>query len=158
MKHRRNLRGCGSVATLIVMPAVSTEVVDAPGPTRSPILIVLAAWLIPGSGHFLLGCRNRGLIVFTTVLIAFLVGVLMRGPFFNPSGNGDLLSRLIQYGGFIGDLASGLPYILASFLGYGPPDQPTHSVDYGSKFLVSAGLMNVLAMVDAWEIARGEKD
>jgi hypothetical protein len=140
------------------MPAVSTEVVDAPGPTRSPILTVLAAWLIPGAGHFMLGRRNRGLIVFATVVIAFLLGVLMRGPFFAPGGNGDLLSRLIQYGGFIGDLANGLPFILASFLGYAPPDQATHAADYGSKFIVSAGLMNVLAMVDAWEIARGEKD
>ncbi len=82
----------------------------------------------------------------------------MRGPMFQPGGNGDVLSKLIQFGGFLGDLASGLFYFLAVWLGYAAPDQAGHTPDYGSKFLVAAGLLNILAVVDAYEIATHEKD
>lgn len=82
----------------------------------------------------------------------------MRGPLFQPTGSGEVLSRVIQYGGFIGDLASGLFYFLAVWLGYGPPDQAGHDADYGSKFLVVAGLLNILGMVDAYEIATKQKE
>lgn len=127
-------------------------------PVRSPILVVASAWLVPGAGHFLVGRKGRAAIIFATVTFTFLIGVLMRGPMFQPTGTGDLLSRLIQTAGFVGDLASGLLYFAATLLGYGPPDQATHVSDYGSKFLVAAGLLNVLAMVDAYEIATRQKD
>jgi len=139
------------------MPSVSASS-DSSTPARSPLFVTGLAWLIPGSGHLLLGRRGRGAIVFGTVLAAFLIGVLMRGPMFHPSGNGDLLSRLIQVGGFIGDIAAGLPYFLSVWLGYGPPDVAGHTADYGSKFLVAAGLLNILGMVDAYEIATRQKD
>ena len=146
-------------------------------PVRSPLLVILSSWLIPGSGHLMLGRRGRGLIILATVLAAFGLGLLMRGSLFVPGGNGfetngrgalvatvqlpvqtDVLSRLIQYGGFIGDVASGLPYVLSSMFGYSQPDQAGPSSDYGSKFLVAAGLLNILAIVDAYEIATRQKD
>ena len=158
------------------MPATPATI-SAPVPARSPLLTILTAWLIPGAGHFLLGRRGRGAIIFGTVLLAFLVGILMHGSMFVPGGNGfevngagtltatsqvsgggDVLSKLIQYGGFVGDAAAGLLYFLASFLGYAAPDQAGHTSDYGSKFLVSAGLLNILAIVDAYEIATRQKD
>ena len=139
------------------MPAVSVDK-PAAAPVRSPFLVVLAAWLVPGAGHFILGRKGRAAVVFATVLVTFLVGAMMRGPMFQPSGSGDLLSRLIQTAGFVGDLASGLLYFAATLLGYGPPDQATHLADYGSKFLVAAGLLNVLAIVDAYEITTRQKD
>ncbi|HZQ50709.1 MAG TPA: DUF6677 family protein [Bryobacteraceae bacterium] len=139
------------------MPA-NTSTAGNAVPARSPWLTVALAWLIPGSGHFLLGRRGRAIIFFVTVAVAFLIGVLMRGPLFQPSGSGEVLSRLIQYGGFIGNLACGLFYFLAVWLGYGPPDQAGHDPDYGSKFLVAAGLLNILGMVDAYEIATKQKD
>ena len=57
-----------------------------------------------------------------------------------------------------GDLASGLFYFAASFLGYGPPDVAGYSPDYGSKFIVAAGLLNILAIVDAYEICTRQKE
>ncbi len=143
------------------MPPASTHAADAPAseaPIRSPWLTVIAAWLVPGAGHFLLGRKGRAAIVFCTVLISFVVGILMRGPMFQPSGGGDVLTRLIEAAGFVGDLAAGGAYFLAIALGYGPPDQASHTADYGSKFLVAAGLLNILAMVDAYEIATREKE
>ncbi len=144
------------------MPATSTPVsaktVAKPAPLRSPWLVVAAAWLVPGAGHLLLGRKGRAAIIFGVVTIAFVVGALARGPLFQPSSAGDVLSRLIQLAGFIGDLATGLFYFIAVALGFSPPDQPTHTADYGSKFLVTAGLLNILAMVDAYEIATRQKD
>jgi hypothetical protein len=138
------------------MQATSPSATESPR-VRSPYLILALAWLIPGSGHFLLGRRGRGAIIFATVVLSFTLGLLMRGPLFQPGGV-DLLSRLIQFGGFIGDLASGLLYFIAIWLGYSQPDIAGHTPDYGSKFLVAAGLFNILAMVDAYEIATKEKD
>jgi hypothetical protein len=135
-----------------------TTSLNSPAHARSPLLIAALAWLIPGSGHLLLHRRWRGAIIFAAVLTSFALGVLLRGPIFHPTASGDLLSRLIQLGGFIGDLAAGLPYFLAVALGYGPPDMAGHDPDYGSKFLVAAGLLNILGMVDAYEIATDQKD
>ena len=127
-------------------------------PTRSPLLVIVLAWLVPGSGHLLLGRRGRGALIFLTVLISFGIGLLMRGPMFQPGSTGDILSRAIQYGGFLGDVAAGLLYFLTVWLGYTAPDQAGHMADYGSKFLVAAGLLNILAIVDAYEIATQQKD
>jgi hypothetical protein len=87
----------------------------------------------------------------------FVCGLLMRGAMFQPQG-GDLLTVLINYGGFVGNVASGLLYLLTVWFGYAQPDVAGHVHDYGTKFLVTAGLLNVLAMVDAFEIATGRKD
>jgi hypothetical protein len=87
----------------------------------------------------------------------FLCGLMMRGAMFQPQ-SGDILTILINTGGFIGDLASGILYLLSVWLGYAQPDVAGHVHDYGTKFLVTAGLLNVLAMVDTFEIASGKKD
>jgi hypothetical protein len=141
------------------MPANTTASATAAAPLRSPFLVVALGWLIPGAGHFLLGRRGRAAIILGAVVVPFVAGLLMRGPLFQPGdASVDVLSRVIQYGGFIGDLASGILYIGAKAFGYGPPDIAAHAADYGSKFIVAAGLLNVLAMVDAYEIATRQKD
>ncbi len=139
------------------MPA-SPVTATQEAPLRSPWLTVILAWLVPGAGHFLLGRKGRGAIIFCSVLLAFTVGLLMRGPMFLPTSTGDVLSRLIQFAGFIGDLANGVLYFIAMGLGYWPPDQATHLADYGSKLIVAGGVLNVLGMVDAYEIATRQKD
>ena len=118
--------------------------------------VVLLAWLVPGGGHFLLKRPARGAILGGSVALVFLLGLMMRGTLFQPEG-GDLLTMVIYYGGFIGDLLAGILYVLTVWLGYSQPDMPGHVHDYGTKFLVTAGLLNILAMVDAYEIAGGRK-
>ncbi|MEP7364653.1 MAG: DUF6677 family protein [Acidobacteriota bacterium] len=118
---------------------------------------VALGWLIPGGGHFLLGKRMRGGLLFGAVTLSFVVGMLMHGYMFEWQ-TGDLFTTLIYCGGYIANLASGVPYLFAKWLGYSEPDMAGHVVDYGTKFLVCAGLMNILAMVDAFEIATGKKD
>ena len=133
-----------------------TAAAPAP-PSRSWLAPVGLAWFIPGGGHFLLKRPGRGGLILLSVAAMFLLGLMMRGAMFQPQ-TGDLLTTVIYTGGFIGDLASGLLYFLATWLGYNQPDMAGHVHDYGTKFLVAAGLLNILAMVDAYEIAMGRKD
>jgi hypothetical protein len=121
------------------------------------ILPVLAGWIIPGGGHFLLKKTGRGALILASVLLMFLFGMFMRGAMFAPE-KGDMLTTLISYGGFLADLASGALYFAASLFGYAQPDLAGAVHDYGTKFLVTAGLLNILAITDAYEIAVGKKD
>jgi len=118
---------------------------------------VVLAWLIPGGGHFLLKRPGRGAVVGISVALVFLLGLMMRGALFQPQ-SGDLLTMVIYYGGFIWDLLAGALYFLTVWLGYSQPDMAGHVHDYGTKFLVAAGLLNLLGMVDAFEIATRRKD
>jgi TM2 domain-containing membrane protein YozV len=118
---------------------------------------VALGWLVPGGGHLLLKRTGRGLLLGASITGMFVCGLLMRGAMFQPQ-SGDLLTTLINTGGFIGDVCSGILYLLTSWLGYAQADMAGAVHDYGTKFLVTAGLLNVLAMVDAFEIAAGRKD
>lgn len=118
---------------------------------------VALGWLVPGGGHLLLKRNGRGLLLLVTITAMFLCGLMMRGAMFQPQ-SGDLLTTLINTGGFVGDACSGILYLLTAWLGYSQPDMAGAGHDYGTKFLVTAGLLNVLAMVDAFEIAAGRKE
>ena len=72
--------------------------------------------------------------------------------------DGDLFTTVVNYGGYIGDLCSGALYFLTAWLGYEQGILPGAGPDYGTKFLVCAGLLNILAMVDVYDIATGEKE
>ena len=126
-------------------------------PLSAWVPAVALSWLIPGGGHLLLKRNGRGALLLVSVTGMFLCGLMMRGAMFQPQ-SGDLLTTIINTGGFIGDVCSGILYLLSVWLGYNQPDVAGHVHDYGTKFLVTAGLLNVLAMVDAFEIASGRKD
>lgn len=129
-------------------------------PKMAPInvwaLPVFIGWIVPGGGHFFLKRPGRGVLLLVSITLMFLLGLMMRGMMFTPQ-SGDLLTTIINYGGFIGDLASGALYLLATMFGYNQPDMAGDVHDYGTKFLVTAGLLNILAMVDAYEIAAERK-
>jgi hypothetical protein len=126
-------------------------------PLSAWVPAVALGWLIPGGGHFLLKRNGRGGLLLAAVTGMFVCGLLMRGAMFQPQ-SGDFLTILINTGGFVGDVCSGILYLLSVWLGYTQADVAGHVHDYGTKFLVTAGLLNVLAMVDAYEIAIGRKD
>jgi hypothetical protein len=135
-----------------------------PKPTKEPMPPfrawagpVALGWLIPGGGHFLLKRNGRGVLLMLSITLMYLCGLMMRGNMFQPQF-GDLLTIVINVGGFIGDLANGLLYLLTNWLGYNQPEVAGPVHDYGTKFLVTGGLLNILAMVDAFEIAAGRKN
>ncbi len=138
------------------MVAKQKTVKEPIAPVSAWAVPVLLSWVVPGGGHFFLKRRGRALMLLASVALMFFAGLAMRGAMFRPQG-GDLLTSLINYGGFLSDLATGSLYFLATTLGYSQVDMAGHVHDYGTKFLVTAGLLNILAMVDCYEIAAGRK-
>ena len=139
---------------------VETKVVEKKEPMppiQQWIGPVALGWLIPGGGHFLLKRSGRGALLAICVVVMYAFGLMMRGSLFQPQ-SGDLLTTVIYTGGFLGNVAAGLPYLLSVWFGYAQPDLAGHVHDYGTKFLVGAGLLNVLALVDVFEIAARRKD
>src|ERR1041384_579010 len=100
---------------------------------------VALGWFIPGGGHFLLKRRGRGLLLLVSVTSMFLCGLMMRGAMFQPQ-SGDLLTFLINTGGFIGDVCSGILYLLSVWLGYNQPDVAGAAAAHCAKPLVRARL------------------
>ncbi len=116
------------------------------------VRLLLMAWLVPGGGHFLQGKKNRGSILFGSIISMFLLGLLMNGEFYRGNSS-SFLHRL----GFLGEWSVGLAMPLAHFFGYSGGDPFFVSADYGTAFLVAAGMLNVLSMFDAYDIAMGRK-
>lgn len=129
------------------------EAVEAkPKPdVRRLIRLCVAAWLVPGFGHFLLGRKWRALILGTSILTMFLFGLAMRGEFFS-TGSGSYLQTL----GYFGELSVGVAMPVAKFFGYAG-DPFFVSADFGTAFLVSTGMLNILCALDAFDIAMGRK-
>ncbi len=115
------------------------------------IRLCVAAWLIPGFGHLLLGRKWRALILFTSILALYLFGIAMNGVFFSPH-SGSYLQSL----GYFGELCVGVAMPVTKFFNYSG-DPFFVSSDYGTAFLVAAGMLNVLAVLDAYDIALGRK-
>ena len=127
---------------------------DVPLAKRLPP--VLLAWLIPGAGHYYLRRKWHGAILLATITGMFLAGLLMQGRMFTPM-SGDLFTTIMTYGGYVGDVCNGLLYFVTVWFGYDQETLPGAVHDYGTKFIVCSGLLNLLAMVDAYEIASGKK-
>ena len=87
---------------------------EAVPPINTWILPVAAAWLVPGLGHFLLKKTGRGALLFASIALMFLFGLFMRGMMFTPEKGADYLTSLINYGGFVCDIASGALYLCAA--------------------------------------------
>lgn len=147
---------------MAVQPSASPSSLNPAEKENIPIIAwlwpVIAAWLVPGAGHFLLKKTGRGALIFFSVVSMFFFGLFMRGIMFTPEKGADYLTTLINYGGFLANLSAGMLYLLASMFGYSQIDMAGAVHDYGTKFLVTAGLLNILAIVDAWEIGSGQKD
>ena len=117
---------------------------------------VLLAWLIPGAGHYYLKRQWHGVLLLVTIATMFVAGLLMQGRMFTPM-SGDLFTTIMTYGGYVGDLCNGSLYFITVWLGYEQETLPGAVHDYGTKFIVCSGLLNLLAMVDVYEIASGRK-
>jgi hypothetical protein len=129
-----------------------TEVARTRFPWRALALSALA-WLIPASGHFLLGKRLRAVGFLVVIASAFSIGLHLDGNLHRVVG-GQPLSLLAT----LGAMGVGLPYFGARFgAGYaGNPEGATY--EYGTILLLSAGLMNLLLILDVWDYATGRKE
>jgi hypothetical protein len=116
------------------------------------VLLCLASWAIPGAGHLWLGRRSKGLIFLFALPLMFAIGVAIRGCLF-PFELSDPLAALAA----VADLGIGATYFIAAGLGYGGGDVRAVTYEYGNAFLVVAGLLNMLVVIDAYDVAMGRK-
>lgn len=114
-------------------------------------LPLIAGWLFPGAGHFLLRKWGRGALLCASILGMFVLGLMMKGKLY--TGAQDILDML----GFVGDLGTGLLFFIGRVFGLGADQVTVTTADYGTKFIVVAGLLNVIAAVDAHNIRTGRK-
>ena len=115
------------------------------------LLFCLIAWLIPGAGHLLLKKHTRGFIFFPAVMVLFICGLMMKGTLF------DLTPGFFGLLKFVADAGVGLPYLVGKLMGWGIGDVTNYGYEYGNGFLFSAGLLNMLIVVDTFDISQGRK-
>ena len=129
----------------------------APG---SAWLIGLAAWFIPGAGHLLLGRWGRAVLMGGAVWVCFILGLYM-GGYMNDLSSSNGWAALLKIPPMIGNLGMGALYIVSWLIGVGFTEDPQQvarvTFEYGYIFLIIAGLLNYLTMLDAFDIAAGRK-
>jgi hypothetical protein len=115
--------------------------------------VLLLGWLFPGMGYFVSGKWVRGALVFASVVGMFGLGLALRGQIYG-FNTGDILDML----GWVGDLCAGALYFIArAVVGVTVGNAFTVMGDYGTKFLIAAGLLNLLAAADARDVVLGRK-
>src|SRR5215469_2316132 len=99
-------------------------------------LPLIAGWLVPGAGHFLLRKWGRGALLALSIIGMFALGLAMQGRIYTSAH--DILDILSM----LGDLCNGLPYIVCRLAGIGADQVQVTTADWGSRFIVVAGLLN----------------
>jgi mannose/fructose/N-acetylgalactosamine-specific phosphotransferase system component IIC len=130
-------------------PPASADIV--PGESRA-VAFGIAGWLLPGLGHALQRMWGRALVVFFAVGLLVYAGASMRGNVFTRQGS-DAFDTL----GYIADLGTGSFYLFARALETKGADVSHADGDYGTRLLATAGVLNLLAALHAYEAARGHK-
>jgi hypothetical protein len=115
-------------------------------------LALIAGWLVPGAGHLLTGRWVRALLLFAAITSMFWLGIAMQGQLYAPN-TADILAML----GFVGDVGNGVFYVVGRMIGLGQIPVQTVWADYGTKFIVVAGLLNFISAVDAHNLRIGRK-
>jgi len=121
-------------------------------PTTMSVVAPAIGWLIPGAGHLVQKRWIRGLLLMASIVPMYLLGLAMQGHVYKPNG-GDILDML----GFVGDLGAGGLYIITRANDWGQGLISHATADYGTKFLIVAGLLNFISVADAYHIAVGKK-
>ena len=129
------------------MPASASVRAQSP----NHVLVCAAAWAVPGAGHLWLG-RRKGLIFLIVLPVMFALGLMLHGRIFPVEVSQPLVALAA-----LANMGIGIPYFLARTMGYGAGDVIAVTYEYGNTFLIVAGLLNVLVMVDAFDIAMGRK-
>jgi hypothetical protein len=116
------------------------------------VLLCLAAWIVPGAGHLWMGRRQKGIVFLLALPAMFLIGLLLKGRVF-PFELSDPLVALAA----VANLLAGAPWIIARMMDAGAGTVTAASYEYGNCFLIVAGLLNFLVILDAYDIALGRK-
>ena len=122
------------------------------GSESNPLFFCVLGLLLPGAGHMALGRRATGAVFLISIGLLFVFGILMEGELFpfEAAAPLTLLAGLAEMG-------AGVFYLVARVLGLGSGNAEAPSYEYGYAFLIVAGLLNMLVVLDAWDIATGAK-
>ena len=136
---------------------VSQPKAEPPAATGSPIgnpyLAMVLAWLVPGLGHVYLRRWARALMFFLLVVVCLWVGCKLHGNLYRP-----LPGQPLFYLATVGTMGMGIPYFVLRFGMNYVGDIMAGGYEYGTAFLLTAGLMNWLLILDAWDISNGKKE
>jgi hypothetical protein len=116
------------------------------------LVTCVLAWAVPGLGHIAAGRVARGLVLGLVVLSLFAGGIGLHGKVYRPE-QGEPLTYLAA----VGAAGVGLPYVAAHAMGLGFGDIRTQSYEYGNTFTLVAGLLNLLIVLDAYDVASGRR-
>jgi hypothetical protein len=116
------------------------------------VFVCLLAWAVPGAAHLWLGRRQKGLVFLAALSAMFVIGLLLHGRIFSF----DLSEPLVALAA-VADIGLGVPWMLARMLGAGAGIVTEATFEYGNSFLIVAGLLNFLVILDAFDIAMGRK-
>jgi hypothetical protein len=137
-------------------PVTKRKVADTKAPAQKAgnmaVVAPAIAWIIPGAGHLIQRRWVRGALLMASIFLMFFLGLAMQGRIYSPNG-GDILDML----GFVGDVGAGGLYIVTQTLGWGHGAISHATADYGTKFMIVAGLLNFICVADAYHIAIGKK-
>lgn len=128
--------------------AATTPAVDRPG----LILLGLGAWAVPGAAHLWLGRRQKGIVFLVVLPLMYAIGLALDGRLF-PF---DVSQPLVALAA-VADLGLGVPYLIARLVDAGGGRAVSVTYEYGNAFVIVAGLLNFLVMLDAYDIAVGRK-
>lgn len=115
-------------------------------------MLCAAAWLVPGAGHLRLGRRQKGIVFLVVLPLMFALGLAFEGRIF-PFQLSEPLVALAAFA----DIGIGALYFLAWALGWGAGTSVATTYEYGNTFLIVAGLLNLLVVLDAYDTAVGRK-
>lgn len=118
---------------------------------QKSLVAMLCAFIVPGGGHFYLGKRERALIFFIVVLVMFVMGIWLDGKLYTIE-SGKPLTLLAGPA----TMGIGLPYLIAKLAGVSGNLQSI-TFEYGTAFMLTAGLMNLLLILDSFDIAENRK-
>lgn len=121
-------------------------------PIGRTLMLCATAWAIPGAGHVWLGQRAKGIMFLAVLTLMFVVGLLAQGRI-APMDFSEPLVGLAA----LADLGIGAPYFVAKLFSWGGGDVRAVSYEYGNAFLIVAGLLNLLVVLDVYDIALGRK-
>ena len=122
--------------------------------SRRTITAMVLAYLIPGAGHLYLGKRGRALTFFCIVVLMFVLGLSIDGDLYTLNRSGGALLRLLAS---LGSMGAGLLYFVAAAIG-AHGDVTSITYEHGTAFTITAGLMNLLLVLDAFDISEGRKE
>ena len=121
-------------------------------PSINPTLVSIAAWIVPGAGHLWRGRRQKGLVFLVALPLMFATGLWLNGRIF-PF---ELTQPLVGLAA-IAALGTGWPFFVAKLMGFGQGVVTAASYEYGNTFVIVAGLLNMLIVLDAYDISLGRK-